>query len=195
MQELRINYQGMSIDLMSKDNKYYYHIGIKSPDANISIAQDDNGRPHVTIYFKQIARKKYFGLQEQIKNYINREVYTKYIDSELEHIGIKLDYSITTVWSFVQSRTIHNKRRVMYGTVEYKAVFTFDDDYQITATRLIDVKKSFSRAMKNYLDSLKPLSKKQYKVYSGIKFRKDYKQTKYLTVRPELRGLGKYVPF
>lgn len=198
MQALRINSHGTSFNLEIKDNKPYYHIRIQYPDANVFIAQDDNGRAHITIYFKQVSRKKYFGLQEQILKYKNREVYTKYIDPELEEIDTKLDYSVNRLYSHSQGREYQSgnkKTTVLYGTVEYSMVFTFEDDYDITATRLIDVKKSLAHAMKKYLDSLKPLSKRQYKVYSGIRLRNHYKRIKFLTIRPELRGLGRSLPF
>jgi hypothetical protein len=198
MQQLRINSQSMSFNLEIKDNKPYYYINIKYPDANVGINQDDNGRPHIVFYFKQFARKKYFGLQEQIKSYANREIYTKYIDPELEEMDIKLDYSIGRLYSHTQGRQYQSgnkKRTVLYGTVEYSVVFTFEDDYDVTATRLIDVKKSLTRAIKKYLDSLKPLSKRQYKVYSGIRLRNHYRKIKFLNVSPGLRGLGTSLPF
>lgn len=194
MQELRINSQGMSFNLRIKDNKPYYYITIKYPDANVGINQDDNGRPHIVLYFKQFARKKYFGLQEQIKSYANREIYTKYIDPELKESDTVLDYAITVVYSSVQGRRYESKNKitkVLYGTVEYKVVFTFEDDFDVTATRLIDVKKCFTRAMKNYLDSLKPLSKKQYKIYSDLTLRRDYKRTKNLNQK----DFGSFLPF
>ena len=198
MQPLRINSHGTSFDLRIENGKPYYHIRIQYPDANVFIAQDDNGRAHITIYFKQVSRKKYFGLQEEILKYKNREVYTKYIDPELEEIDTKLDYSVNRLYSGSQGREYKSgskKTTVLYGTVEYSVVFTFEDDYDVTATRLIDVKKSLTRAMKKYLDSLKPLSKNQYKVYSSIKLRNNYKRIKFLTIRPELRGLGRGLPF
>jgi hypothetical protein len=49
--------------------------------------------------------------------------------------------------------------------------------------------------MKKYLDSLKPLSKRQYKVYCGIRLRNNYKKTKFLNISPGLRGLGTSLPF
>ena len=200
MQALRINSHGTSFELRIQNGKPYYHIRIEYPDANVFIAQDDKDRAHITIYFKQVSRKKYFGLQKEILEYKNREVYTKYIDPELKKIDTQLDYSVNRLYSSIQgkqyeSRNNNKKRIVLYGTVEYGVVFTFDDDYDVTASRLIDVKKSLTRAMKKYLDSLKPLSKRQYKVYSGIRLRNHYKRIKFLTIRPELRGLGKDLPF
>lgn len=198
MQQLRINSQGMSFNLEIKNDKPHYHITVKYPDANLFIGQDDNDRPHITIYFKQVSRKKYFGLQKEISEYKNREVYTKYIEPELEEMDIKLDYAVNRLYSGTQGRQYQSdnkKRTVLYGTVEYSVVFTFEDDYDITASRLIDVKKSLTRAMKKYLDSLKPLSKKQYKVYSGIRLRNHYRKIKFLNINPGLRGLGTSLPF
>lgn len=198
MQSLRINSHGTLFELRIENGKPYYHIRIQYPDANVFIAQDDNGKAHITIYFKQVSRKKYFGLQEEILKYKNREIYTKYINPELEEIDTQLDYSVTRLYSHTQGREYQSgnkKKTVLYGTVEYSVVLTFEDDYDITATRLIDVKKSLTRAMKKYLDSLKPLSKRQYKVYSGIRLRNNYKRIKFLTIRPELRGLGRSLPF
>jgi hypothetical protein len=193
MQALRINSNGTSFDLRIEDDKPYYHIRIQYPDANVFIAQDDNGKALITIYFKQVSRKKYFGLKK-ILEYKNREVYTKYIDPELEQIDIQLDYSVNRLYSHSQGRQYQSgnkKRTVLYGTIEYSVVFTFEDDYDVTATRLIDVKKSLARAMKKYLDSLKPLSKKEYKVYTGIRIRHDYKRAKNLN----RKGFGSFLPF
>lgn len=200
MQALKINSHGTSFDLRVENGKPYYHIKIQYPDANVFIAQDDNGKAHVTIYFKQFSRKKYFGLQKEILEYKNREVYTKYIDPELEEIDAQLDYSVGRLYSHTQGRQYESgnkKRTVLYGTVEYSVVFTFEDDYDVTASKLIDVKKSLTRAMKKYLDSLKPLSKRQYKVYSGIRLRNNYKKIKFLTIRSGLRvrSLGTSLPF
>lgn len=202
MQALRINSHGTSFNLEIKDNKPYYHIRIQYPDANVFIVQDDNGRAHITIYFKQVSRKKYFGLQEQILEYKNREVYTKYIDPELKEIDAKLDYAVNRMYSGTQGREYQSgnkKRTVLYGTVEYSVVFTFEDDYDVTASKLIDVKKCLTRAMKKYLDSLKPLSKKQYKIYSRIRLRNHYKKIKFLNYisrgRVRVRSLGTSLPF
>lgn len=193
MQALRINSNGTSFDLRIEDDKPYYHIRIQYPDANVFIAQDDNGKALITIYFKQVSRKKYFGLKK-ILEYKNREVYTKYIDPELKQIDTQLDYSVNRLYSHTQGRQYQSgnkKRTVLYGTIEYSVVFTFEDDYDVTATRLIDVKKSLARAMKKYLDSLKPLSKKEYKVYTGIRIRHDYKRAKNLN----RKGFGSFLPF
>jgi hypothetical protein len=88
-----------------------------------------------------------------------------------------------------------NKAKVIYGCVESKVVFTFDDDYDITATRLIEAKKAFARAFKNFLDTLKVLSKTEFKVYHSLEMRNLGKKRKLLNIPYNLRGLGDDLPF
>lgn len=196
MQELKINSQTMSFNLQIKDNKPNYYITIRYPDCNVFINQDDNDRPQVTIYYKRIARKKYLGLDKKIKVYAKREVYTNYVNDELDRVNLNLDYVVNSVnYSQEMKNAYTNKAKVIYGCVESKVVFTFDDDYDITATRLIEAKKAFARAFKNFLDTLKVLSKTEFKVYQSLEMRNLGKKRKLLNIPYNLRRLGDDLPF